>query len=109
VWAFDRFTDILEYKAKIEGIELVGSERERHEQDDSQRVERGLYVCESCDAAFNVSVDGARNIRLTITEESNSESVPDSGGERSPGSAGWHSQESTYTSCPCDSNRRTKW
>jgi transposase len=85
----------------------------RGREDESQRIERGLYVCEECDAAFNadvnVKVNRAENIRLDITEQNNSESVPDSGGERSPGSAGWHSQESTCTSCPGDSNCRIKW
>ena len=100
-WAFDRFTDILEYKAKVEGIEVVEvSERDTSKtccicgrEDDSQRVERGLYVCESCDAAFNADVNGAENIRLDINGESNSESVPDSGGDRS---TGWLAQPGVY-------------
>ncbi|OYR65679.1 RNA-guided endonuclease TnpB family protein, partial [Halorubrum ezzemoulense] len=71
-WAFDRFTDLLEYKAKVEGIKVVEvSERDTSKtccmcgrEDGSQRVERGLYVCEECDAAFNADVNGAENIRL---------------------------------------------
>jgi putative transposase len=92
-WAFDRFTSILTYKAKVEGVEVVEvSERDTSKtccvcdrEDDSQRVERGLYVCEECDAAFNADVNGAENIRLNINEESNSKSTPGSGGDRSTG------------------------
>ena len=97
-WAFDRFTDILEYKAKVEGIEVVEvSERNTSKtccacsrKDDSQRVERGLYVCETCDAAFNANVNGAENIRLDINDESNSESPF---GDRS---TGWLAQPGVY-------------
>ncbi|MFC5973424.1 RNA-guided endonuclease InsQ/TnpB family protein [Halomarina salina] len=99
-WAFDRFTKLLTYKAKVAGIEVVGvSERDTSKtccvcgrKDDSQRVERGLYVCESCDAAFNADVNGAENIRLNINE-SNSESAPNLGGDRS---TGWLAQPGVY-------------
>jgi Transposase and inactivated derivatives len=94
-WAFDRFSNILEYKAKVDGIEIVEvSERDTSKTccvcgrtDESQRVERGLYVyvCEEHDDAFNADVNGAENIRLDINDESNSESAPDLGGDRSPG------------------------
>jgi putative transposase len=97
-WAFDRFTSILEYKAKDEGIKVVEvDERDTSKtccvcgrDDDGQRVERGLYVCEDCDAAFNADVNGAENIR---TLESNSESRDDSSGDRS---TGWLAQPSVY-------------
>ncbi len=100
-WAFDRFSNILEYKAKVEGIEVVEvSERGTSKtccvcgrEDDNQRVERGLYVCEECDAAFNADVNGAENIRLNINEESNSESAPGLGGDRS---TGWLAQPGVY-------------
>jgi putative transposase len=100
-WAFDRFTSILEYKAKVEGIEVMEvSERDTSKtccvcgrEDDSQRVERGLYVCESCDAAFNADVNGAENIRLDIDEESNSESTGQLSGDRS---TGWLAQPGVY-------------
>jgi len=99
-WAFDRFTSILEYKAKVEGIGVVEvSERDTSKtccacgrEDDSQRVERGLYVCGACDAAFNADVNGAENIRLDINE-SNSESTPNLGGDRS---TGWLAQPGVY-------------
>ncbi len=93
-WAFDRFTSILTYKAKVEGIEVVEvSERDTSKtccvcgtEDDSQRVERGLYVCEECDAVFNADVNGAENIRLNINNsESNSESASNLGEDRSTG------------------------
>jgi len=99
-WEFDRFTDILTYKAKIKGIEVVEvSERDTSKmccicgrEDDSQRVERGLYVCEACDAAFSADVNGAENIRLDINE-SNSESAPGLAGDRS---TGWLAQPGVY-------------
>ena len=61
--------------------------------DDSQRVERGLYVCEECDAAFNADVNGAENIRLDINNESNSESSASLDGDRS---TGWLAQPGVY-------------
>ena len=92
------FSNILEYKAKGEGIEVVEvSERDTSKTccvcgrtDESQRVERGLYVCEEHDDdgdgdTFNADVNGAENIRLDINDESNSESAPDLGGDRSTG------------------------
>ncbi|WP_226479773.1 RNA-guided endonuclease InsQ/TnpB family protein [Natrinema amylolyticum] len=99
-WAFDRFTSILAYKAKVEGIEVVEvSERATSKtccvcgmEDENQRVKRGLYVCEECDAAFNADVNGAENIRLDLNQ-SNSESVPSSGGDRS---TGWLAQPGVY-------------
>jgi putative transposase len=100
-WAFDRFTSILEYKAKVEGIEVVEVDESDTSktccvcgrEDDSQRVERGLYVCEECDAAFNADVNGAENIRLNINDESNSESASNSGGDRS---TGWLAQPAVH-------------
>ena len=91
-WAFDRFTTILEYNAKAEGIEVVEvSERGTSKtccvcgtEDTRQRVERGLYVCGECDDAFNDDVNGAENIRLDVNEtESNSTSSASLDGDRS--------------------------
>ncbi len=65
-------------------------------EDESQRVERGLYVCKEHDGdgdAFNADVNGAENIRLDINDESNSESAPDLGGDRS---TGWLAQPGVY-------------
>ncbi|WP_458210616.1 RNA-guided endonuclease InsQ/TnpB family protein [Haladaptatus sp. NG-SE-30] len=100
-WAFDRFTKILMYKAKVEGIEVVEmSERDTSKtccvcgtEDDSQRVERGLYVCKPCDAAFNADVNGAENIRLDINDKSNSESSASLDEDRS---TGWLAQPGVY-------------
>ena len=99
-WAFDRFTSILEYKAKVEGIEVVEvSERDTSKtccvcgkEDGNQRVERGLYVCDACDAAFNADVNGAENIRLEMNE-SNSESSASLDEDRS---TGWLAQPGVY-------------
>ncbi|ELZ28654.1 transposase, IS605 OrfB family protein [Halogeometricum pallidum JCM 14848] len=99
-WAFDRFTSILTYKAKVEGIEVVEVDESDTSktccvcgrEDDSQRVERGLYVCEECDEAYNADVNGAENIRLDINE-SNSESSPVLGGDRS---TGWLAQPGVH-------------
>ncbi len=99
-WAFDRFTSILEYKAKVEGIKIAEvSERDTSKTccvcgrgDDRQRVERGLYVCEECDAAFNADVNGAENIRFDINE-SNSESSASLDEDRS---TGWLAQPGVY-------------
>ena len=101
-WAFDRFSNILEYKAKVEGIEVVEvSERDTSKtccvcgrEDDSQRVERGLYVCEDCDAAFNADVNAAANILHDINNrESNSESSASLDEDRS---TGWLAQPGVY-------------
>ena len=101
-WAFDRFTSILEYKAEVEGIRVVevdeGSTSKTcsvcGSKDDNQRVERGLYVCEDCDAAFNADVNGAENIRRDINEtESNSESSASLDEDRS---TGWLAQPAVY-------------
>ncbi|WP_138004964.1 RNA-guided endonuclease InsQ/TnpB family protein [Halalkalirubrum salinum] len=99
-WAFDRFTNILEYKAKVEGIDVVKiPERNTSKtccmcgrEDESQRVERGLYVCEEHDDAFNADVNGAENIRLDINQ-SNSESPASLGEDRS---TGWLAQPGVY-------------
>ncbi|WP_336358752.1 RNA-guided endonuclease InsQ/TnpB family protein [Haloarcula sp. CGMCC 1.6347] len=102
-WAFDRFTSILTYKAKVEGIEVNEvDERDTSKTccvcgktDENQRVERGLYVCEEHDDAFNADVNGAENIRLEINsdDESNSESSGQLSGDRC---TGWLAQPSVY-------------
>jgi putative transposase len=61
--------------------------------DGSPRVERGLYVCETCDAAFNADANGAENIRLDLNGESNSESSGQLSGDRS---TGWLAQPGVY-------------
>jgi len=61
-------------------------------EDDNQRVERGLYVCKECDAAFNADVNGAENIRLDLNQ-SNSESSASLDEDRS---TGWLAQPGVY-------------
>ena len=116
-WAFNRFTKILTYKAKVRGIEVEKvDERDTSKtccvcgrEDDSQRVERGLYVCDVCDAAFNADVNGAENIRVIETDDdaSNSESSRQVSGIGVP--AGWPSPRSTSMTSRADSNRKSRW
>ena len=61
--------------------------------DESQRVERGLYVCDEHDDAFNADVNGAENIRLDINNESNSESSARLDEDRS---TGWLAQPAVH-------------
>jgi putative transposase len=73
-WEFNRFTNLLEYKAEEHGI-LVDRVDEVNTSKtcsccgqirDTNRVERGLYVCESCETTMNADVNGAVNIRRKI-------------------------------------------
>jgi transposase, IS605 OrfB family, central region len=87
-WAFDRFTTPLDYKAEAEGIDVeLVSERDTSKScsacghtDDTQRVERGLYVCEECDTVANADVNGAENIRQKVLP-----SLATDGGDRDNG------------------------
>jgi putative transposase len=100
-WAFDRFTKVLTYKANVEGIDVVEvPERNTSKtccvcgtEDESQRVDRGLYVCKPSDAAFNADVNGAENIRLNINTGRNSESSVSLAEDRS---TGWLAQPAVY-------------
>ncbi len=95
-WAFDRFTDLLEYKAEMEAITVEEvSERDTSKscsccgrKCDANRVERGLYVCDECGMVANADVNGAENSRQKVTP-----SPACDGGERSPG---WVAQPSTF-------------
>jgi putative transposase len=95
-WAFDRFTDLLEYKAEMEGISIEEvSERDTSKscsccgrKRDANRVERGLYVCDECGMTANADVNGAENIRQKV-----SPSPATDGGDRSNG---WLAQPSTF-------------
>ncbi len=65
---------MLEYKAEAYGIRVEEvDERDTSktccicgEEDDSQQVERGLYVCKKCDTVANADVNGAENIRQEL-------------------------------------------
>ncbi|MDZ7850966.1 MAG: transposase [Halodesulfurarchaeum sp.] len=95
-WAFDRFTDLLEYKAEMEGITVERvSERDTSKSCSycgrtrkANRVERGLYVCDKCGTVANADVNGAENIRQKV-----SPSPATDGGDRSNG---WLAQPSTF-------------
>ncbi len=73
-WAFDRFITMLEYKGEERGI-TVETVDERNTSktcsgcgrvDASQRVERGLYVCDGCGTVANADINGAENIRRKL-------------------------------------------
>ncbi|PSP78694.1 transposase [Halobacteriales archaeon QS_4_69_225] len=73
-WAFDRFTQMLEYKAEERGIDVEQVDERGTSKscsvcgtkDGSQRVERGLYICESCGTVANADISGAENIREKV-------------------------------------------
>ncbi len=75
-WEFEKFTEMLEYKAEAKGITVERIDEEDTSKtcsscgkvDGSNRVERGLYVCDSCGAVMNADVNGAENIRRKITQ-----------------------------------------
>ena len=74
-WEFARFTRLLEYKALERGISVERVDEAYTSQtcsacgarDEANRVERGLYVCESCETVANADVNGAENIKNRIT------------------------------------------
>ena len=94
-WPFDKAVTLLKYKGAVNGITVTEQEERDTSRtcsvcgcrDDSQRVERGLYVCEVCDSVSNSDVGGAKNIRLTgVGEfESTSKSPASMVGDRSNG------------------------
>jgi putative transposase len=75
-WAFDRFARLLEYKAEEHGILVDRVDEENTSKTcsccgqirDANRVERGLYVCSSCETTMNADVYDAVNIRRKITQ-----------------------------------------
>jgi len=92
-WAFDRFTTLLTYKAKAEGIAVVTvSERDTSkmcsccgQNRDANRVERGLYVCRGCEAVMNADLNGAENIRRRLDQAEKVTLSPRSSEDRSSG------------------------
>ncbi|MDT3437958.1 transposase [Haloarcula sp. 1CSR25-25] len=95
-WAFNRFTDMLEYKAEEADISVKRVSEENTSKScsscgcerDANRVERGLYVCDESDLVANADVNGAENIRQQV-----SPSLATDGGDRSNG---WLAQPSTF-------------
>jgi IS605 OrfB family transposase len=74
-WAFDRLCQYLTYKGEEHGIEVL-KENEWNtsktccdcgDTADNNRIERGLYVCDSCGLVANADCNGAENIRQKIT------------------------------------------
>ncbi len=74
-WAFDRIYQYLKYKGEMRGVEVLKenewntSKTYSHCGDDtkSNRVERGLYVCSSCELVANADCNGAETMRQKIT------------------------------------------
>jgi IS605 OrfB family transposase len=74
-WAFDRLYQYLNYKGEERGVDVL-KENEWNTsktccecgcEADGNRVERGLYVCDSCGLVANADCNGAENIRQKIT------------------------------------------
>jgi len=74
-WAFDRIYQYLAYKGEIRGVEVLKENEWNTSKtcsrcgDDtkSNRAERGLYVCSSCELVANADCNGAENMRQKIT------------------------------------------
>jgi len=86
-WAFETILDYIEYKAEERGIEVERVDEYQlatsisccacGTRADSNRVERGLYVCDECGLVANSDVNAAENMRSTVT--------PNPGKDRSNG------------------------
>ncbi|MFB6362336.1 MAG: RNA-guided endonuclease InsQ/TnpB family protein [Halobacteriales archaeon] len=74
-WAFDRIYQYLDYKGEEHGIEVLKENEwdtsktcsECGDETAGNRVERGLYVCSSCELVANADCNGAENMRQQIT------------------------------------------
>jgi putative transposase len=76
-WAFETLLSHIEYKAEERGIEIERVDEaslktsktccECGTEADSNRVERGLYVCANCELVANSDLNAAENIRATVT------------------------------------------
>jgi putative transposase len=76
-WAFETLLSHIEYKAEERGIDVERVDEyelatsitccECGMKTDSNRVERGLYVCESCELVANSDCNAAENMRATVT------------------------------------------
>ncbi|MDR5671687.1 transposase [Halalkaliarchaeum sp. AArc-GB] len=86
-WAFETLLSHIEYKAEERGIDVERVDEAGLKTSktccqcgtvaDSNRVERGLYVCEECGLVANSDLNGAENMRATVT--------PNPGEDRSNG------------------------
>jgi putative transposase len=92
-WAFDRFSNLLTYKTKAEGIAVTTvGERDTlktcsccGQKRDANRVERGLYVCRGCTAVMNADSNDAENIRRRLNQAEKVTPNPRSSEDRSSG------------------------
>jgi putative transposase len=76
-WAFEAVLSHIEYKAEERGIEVERVDEyelatsitccECGMKADSNRVERGLYVCTNCEMVANGDLNAAENMRATVT------------------------------------------
>jgi transposase, IS605 OrfB family, central region len=76
-WAFEKLLSHIEYKAEERGIEVERTPEGKLKTSktccncgtkaDSNRVERGLYVCENCGLVANSDLNAAENMRATVT------------------------------------------
>ena len=77
-WAFETILSYIEYKAEERGIEVERVDEyelatsitccECGTKSDSNRVERGLYVCEACGLVANSDCNAAENILAAVTQ-----------------------------------------
>ena len=76
-WAFETMLSHIEYKAEERGIEVERVDEyelatsitccECGMKADSNRIERGLYVCDDCELVANSDLNAAENTRATVT------------------------------------------
>lgn len=76
-WAFEEFIRLLDYKAEEFGITVTRVDEGALKtsktccncgmEADSNRVERGLYVCKDCGLVANADCNSAENMRATVT------------------------------------------
>ena len=76
-WAFETLLSHIEYKAEDRGIDVEHVDEARLKtsktccecgtEADSNRVERGLYVCDTCGLVANSDLNAAENMRATVT------------------------------------------
>ena len=76
-WAFETLIQQIEYKAEERGIDVERVDEYElatsisccacGAQADSNRVERGLYVCSDCGVVANSDLNAAENMRATVT------------------------------------------
>jgi putative transposase len=76
-WAFETLLSHIEYKAEDRGIDVKRVDEASLKtsktccacgmEADSNRVERGLYVCDNCELVANSDLNAAENMRATVT------------------------------------------